>query len=505
MAQRLLELRRVSSSPDAKLTMQTVYTRKKESAIVCAAIDFGTTNTGYAYSFKAKPRDIITNYWYGREIKTPTVVLLHPDKSFHSFGKEARDKYETLMKTNTNKQWYLFDMFKMRLYTKKGPLDKDMKIENILDKRMKAIDIFTVAIRYIKDHLMKELTDSHRMKEIKNKSESDIHWLLTVPAIWDDLSKRFMRTATNNAGIPDEMLSLALEPEDASVFCKDELGMMTIPVGCRYMVLNLGASPMVKQFRLNHMQDYWELMTEFETKKMKFDGTRRMVLKFPTRLLELYENEVGLKIEASWQQTRFEGKLEFKLGKMFITEAQVKELFQEAATKVRKFTQYILDEVENISHIIMVGGFSESPYLQSKMRNNFGNADPSGAVLKGVVLYGQNSRQISARVCKKTYGIARMMKFKPHHPPHKKITIDKIDYCDDLFNKHIEIGTKRNPTFVDEDGCEFVGLIKIEIDPEGDIWSIIMVKMLFGGTELRIKVRDVKQGHVTTAAVDYLG
>ncbi|XP_052772689.1 heat shock 70 kDa protein 12A-like [Mya arenaria] len=168
---------------------QTVYTRKKESAIVCAAIDFGTTNTGYAYSFKAKPRDIITNYWYGREIK---------------------------------------------------PLDKDMKIENILDKRMKAIDIFTVAIRYIKDHLMKELTDSHRMKEIKNKSESDIHWLLTVPAIWDDLSKRFMRTATNNAGIPDEMLSLALEPEDASVFCKDELGMMTIPVGCRYMVLNLG-------------------------------------------------------------------------------------------------------------------------------------------------------------------------------------------------------------------------------------------------------------------------
>ncbi|XP_052772690.1 heat shock 70 kDa protein 12B-like [Mya arenaria] len=185
-------------------------------------------------------------------------------------------------------------------------------------------------------------------------------------------------------------------------------------------------------------------MTEFETKKMKFDGTRRMVLKFPTRLLELYENEVGLKIEASWQQTRFEGKLEFKLGKMFITEAQVKELFQEAATKVRKFTQYILDEVENISHIIMVGGFSESPYLQSKMRNNFGNADPSGAVLKGVVLYGQNSRQISARVCKKTYGIARMMKFKPHHPPHKKITIDKIDYCDDLFNKHIEIGTKVN-------------------------------------------------------------
>ncbi|WAQ99933.1 HS12A-like protein [Mya arenaria] len=565
-----------------------VYKSKKESTLVCAAIDFGTSNTGYAYSFRAKPKEIITNYWYGHEIKTPTVVLLHPDKSLYSFGKEARDKYEALMKTKSHEQWYLFERFKMKLYTKEGPLDKDIEIEDILGKRMKAIDIFTMAIRYIKDHLMKELSDSDRMKEVNIKSESDIHWLLTVPAIWNDLSKRFMRTAANNAGIPDEMLSLALEPEAASVFCKEELGLKIVPVGCRYIVLDLGGgtgditvhevnpderlkelhqptggdfggtnvdnkfklilvrlfgAEVVSKFKYNHMQEYWELMTDFEIKKKKFDGTGRMILKFPTRLLELYEDEVGFKLEASLQQTVFEGKIEFKLGKMFITEAQAKELFQEAATKVREFTQDILDKVENISHIIMVGGFSESPYLQSEMRNNFDNLivlpeEPSGAVLKGAVLYGQDSGQISARVCKKTYGIARMMKFKPDHPLHKKITIGNRDYCDDLFNKHIEIGTKvsidsendakeheyfpptghmkqavlevyasskRDPKFVDEDDCEFVGLIKIDIDPQGDIWSKIMVKMLFGGTELRIKVRDVKQGHVTTAAVDFLG
>ena len=42
------------------------------------------------------------------------------------------------------------------------------------------------------------------------------------------------------AGISSEMLILALEPEAASVFCKRELGIVKVPVGCRYMVLDLG-------------------------------------------------------------------------------------------------------------------------------------------------------------------------------------------------------------------------------------------------------------------------
>jgi hypothetical protein len=111
-------------------------------------------------------------------------------------------------------------------------------------------------------------------------------------------------------------------------------------------------------------------------------------------------------------------------------------------------------------------------------------------------------------------------------------------YCDDAFNKHIEVGTevhvhsadtakeheyfpssahmkqavlevykspKKNPMFIDEEGSEFVGLIKVDIDPKGDIWSKLLVKLIFGGTELKIQVKDVKNGTITTAAVDFLG
>ena len=57
---------------------------------------------------------------------------------------------------------------------------------------MKAFDVFVQAIRYIKDHMTSNVTNKGLSTINPDK---DIHWLLTVPAIWNDLSKRFMREA----------------------------------------------------------------------------------------------------------------------------------------------------------------------------------------------------------------------------------------------------------------------------------------------------------------------
>ena len=70
------------------------------------------------------------------------------------------------------------------------PLDKDMEIEDILGKKMKAIDIFTHALSFIKGHFLQEIKTLFK--------EKDIYWILTVPAIWSDLAKTFMRTAATN-------------------------------------------------------------------------------------------------------------------------------------------------------------------------------------------------------------------------------------------------------------------------------------------------------------------
>lgn len=55
---------------------------------------------------------------------------------------------------------------------------------------MKAMTVFSEIIRYLKDHLLDLL--AKRGTGVDNK---DIHWVLTVPAIWSDSAKQFMREA----------------------------------------------------------------------------------------------------------------------------------------------------------------------------------------------------------------------------------------------------------------------------------------------------------------------
>jgi hypothetical protein len=55
---------------------------------------------------------------------------------------------------------------------------------------MPAMTIFSLSIKYLKDHLMTALTERGT-----GLLESDIYWVLTVPAIWDQPAKQFMREA----------------------------------------------------------------------------------------------------------------------------------------------------------------------------------------------------------------------------------------------------------------------------------------------------------------------
>lgn len=48
--------------------------------------------------------------------KTPTTILLSPDRKFHSFGYAARDFYHDLDPTES-KQWLYLEKFKMKLHT----------------------------------------------------------------------------------------------------------------------------------------------------------------------------------------------------------------------------------------------------------------------------------------------------------------------------------------------------------------------------------------------------
>ncbi|XP_017277222.1 heat shock 70 kDa protein 12A isoform X4 [Kryptolebias marmoratus] len=194
------------------------------SFVVVVAIDFGTTSSGYAYAFTKEPECIHTmRRWEGGDPgvsnqKTPTTILLTPDRKFHSFGYAARDFYHDL-DPSESKHWLYLEKFKMKLHTTANlSIDTDIHAAN--GKRVKALDIFAYALAFFKEQALKELSDQTG----SDFDNNDVRWVITVPAIWKMPAKQFMREAAYKSGLVPrenpEQLIIALEPEAASIYCR---------------------------------------------------------------------------------------------------------------------------------------------------------------------------------------------------------------------------------------------------------------------------------------------
>ncbi|XP_075613932.1 heat shock 70 kDa protein 12A isoform X1 [Balearica regulorum gibbericeps] len=192
--------------------------------LVVVAIDFGTTSSGYAYSFTKEPECIhVMRRWEGGDPgvsnqKTPTTILLTPERKFHSFGYAARDFYHDLDPTES-KHWLYFEKFKMKLHTT-GNLTMETDLTAANGKKVKALEIFAYALQFFKEQALKELSDQGG-SDFEN---TEVRWVITVPAIWKQPAKQFMRQAAYKAGLASpenpEQLIIALEPEAASIYCR---------------------------------------------------------------------------------------------------------------------------------------------------------------------------------------------------------------------------------------------------------------------------------------------
>lgn len=101
------------------------FVRKVMANLIVAAIDIGTTFSGYAFSFVHQymkdPLKISINSWTAGSgavvsLKTSTCVLFDPKGEFHSFGYDAEDNYSELALDDNHHDWYYFRRFKMTLY-----------------------------------------------------------------------------------------------------------------------------------------------------------------------------------------------------------------------------------------------------------------------------------------------------------------------------------------------------------------------------------------------------
>lgn len=70
-------------------------------------------------------------------------------------------------------------------------LTPETTISDIRGRELPAVKVFACAIRYLVQHLF----DNLKEMGLKSLTINQIDWVLTVPAIWNDQAKRFMRRA----------------------------------------------------------------------------------------------------------------------------------------------------------------------------------------------------------------------------------------------------------------------------------------------------------------------
>ena len=59
-------------------------------------------------------------------------------------------------------------------------------------KKVLALTVFAHALRFFKDHCLQELSDQSSTRIVND----DIRWVITVPAIWRQPAKQFMRQSS---------------------------------------------------------------------------------------------------------------------------------------------------------------------------------------------------------------------------------------------------------------------------------------------------------------------
>lgn len=229
--------------------------------------------------------------------------------------------------------------------------------------------------------------------------------------------------------------------------------------------------------------------------------------------------------------------------KLEFNESLIKKWYSKVCETIVDHVRYLLEK-HKIETVLMVGGFSDSKFLQETMKKAFPNKtivvphDASLAVLKGAVLFGHNPSSIVSRVAKYTYGVNTSLPVEGEENvlDEKRIKIiGGVKYKTDVFSKHVTKGANlefdkaqhemvylplltnqttirfrvykssiENPKYVDDPECRPLGYINVDIpDTSEGLDRKVRVRFIFGGTEIKVEGINEITGDVTSVKFDY--
>ncbi|CAG2251357.1 unnamed protein product [Mytilus edulis] len=380
----------------------------ENNKILVAAIDFGTTFSGYAFSFRheyeADKLKISTNLWphnSGLSTKAPSAVLIGPDRQVVAFGYDAQKKYADILETDNGSEYMYFQKFKMILYTTEN-LNSQTLIYDVTGKEMLAIDVFGLVIGGIKNE---NLT-------LALEPEAAALYCRYIPQCIS-ASGSTMSTTALEKGTKYLILDLGGGTVDVTVHEIQEDGALqevhyasggcwggsTVDMEFRNLLINIFGSQVIEEANSKYPHEILDLFLDFEMKKRTFEPgqTASVALKCPACLYDIFKDRNNITIQEHNAQSEMKEAVEFKRDKIFVFASTFKSLFDNSVAAIVHHLNELLhtSPVTGVTTILLVGGYSDSYVIKDAIVSNFPHMriinpdDCSLAVLKGAVLFGR--------------------------------------------------------------------------------------------------------------------
>lgn len=164
---------------------------------------------------------------------------------------------------------------------------------------------------------------------------------------------------------------------------------------------NVFGIQVIKELKLNDLEDYTELIHEFEVKKQLInpDTTSDTIITMPVGLVNIIKRRCG-GLAAAIKKSKYGDFISVRgQQKLCVNPQKFRDLFKPTIESLLKHLDQLFKhpEVSDVHQVIMVGKFSECKIVQKATENEFPKKkiiipkEAGLAVLKGAVLYGHRN------------------------------------------------------------------------------------------------------------------
>ena len=424
---------------------------KSYKAII--SIDFGSSYSGYSVGFSEKVIEAKS------ELIQPTTIIIKKDNlKGYKYGNVAEKEMDQM---EPNDKYIYFDRIKTLL-------DPELLVENKSKIYVRSTypSYYKISLGILIKEYLRMMSDDallyYNNKQDGKYNKEDIKWIITVPAIWNEYGKQYMRNYARKAGL--NSIVIALEPEAASltmfknnnvedhfkgqgkVFMLIDAGGYTLditineiidedkdlkqlspPSGGAYGSMKINehlikiieetfTKEKIKELKEKKFYMWHRILHDIEeTKKsITFFGIDSEYFKFTMPFGTMnWKDKLKyyiFRIKKFTKPTSY-GDITYDYeNTLYIPKEIFKKIILEVVTEIIEHITMLIKEFPNIDLIVLVGGFSNNIILKEEIKKNFNITfrqltRPELTIMEGAVKYGFKPNQIVSRKSPYTVGI----------------------------------------------------------------------------------------------------